>query len=111
MIKILVAALLAQSLTGGASCKVYESKNLTTDVLEHRAQTHAVIVEKCVGVVVDDDGNGMILNAMDSQDYISYKKSMPKQGTKIVTFNVFDPTNNAVDDIMLRIDLPLAAEK
>lgn len=84
--------------------RIYDSDDLTMEMLQNRKGT--IIIEKCIGVVNDKEGNGKLLNCSNPEYfYISYK-SVPKAttGDVILTYFVYNPDNNIEDDIMERFD-------
>lgn len=96
----IIAALLLSSLT----VTVYDTPDLTAEILETRAP-NTLIVERFEGVVVDAEGNGQHID--NSNFYISYYRlgdKLPAPGTEVVTYLVYNPMNNAIDDIIYRID-------
>ena len=84
--------------------KVYESNELTAEMLENR--NGKLIIEKCYGVVLDEDGNGEILNkSEDTGCYISYRRVKDaKPGNIILTYFIYNTENNYIDDIVYRCD-------
>jgi hypothetical protein len=88
--------------------KIYEPSELTSEMLGSRTKQEAIIVERCVGKVVNSKGDGKILNANENFDYICYEGHLPeeseKTGTKVVTYLVYNPDTNYIDDIMNRYD-------
>lgn len=92
---------------GEGICRVFESRDVTIDLLENRMGT--VIIERCVGVVLNEAGDGRVLNGgKDMGDYIAYRRlGFPvSAGDIIVTYLVFNPENNYCDDIVARFDFP-----
>jgi hypothetical protein len=95
---------------------VYDSAELTEEILTER--NGALIIEKCYGVVTDNNGNGRILlndndfiNAHDrnynniADNYISYKSvTGTGEGDIILTYFIYNPNSNYIDDITERFD-------
>lgn len=84
--------------------QIYDSEDLTFEMLQNRKGK--IIIEKCIGIVTDDKGNGKLLNCKNPEyNYISYK-CVPKAnfGDVILTYFVYNPDNNIEDDIMERFD-------
>ncbi len=80
--------------------KVYDSSELTTEVLKHRAGKGITVVERCIGYVTDGKtGDGMVINAGDTGVYITYNNINQrfKTGTVFVTYMVY-ADNNYIDD-------------
>lgn len=92
--------------------ELYETFELTGERLEHR--NGVLICEICVGMVTDDQtGDGRVLNTDDDYyNYISYRGfDQPyEEGTVIVTYLVYNPENNYVDDVVDRYDFVLTRE-
>lgn len=93
-------------------CKVYNSDELTREILEHR--NGKIIIERCIGEVTNaTTGDGKVLNAADEEyNYISYKgvNLGINNGTRIVTFLCYNPDTNGVDDILDRYDYILTRD-
>ncbi len=121
MKKLIVAAFLAVSLFGGKTEKttledfnkvqVIDSEDLSMDILYNR--DGKIIIEKCIGKCVDEKGNGKIINCRDKDyDYISYRYvDGVKSGDTIITYFIYNPENNAEDDIIERFDYIVDTEK
>jgi hypothetical protein len=88
--------------------KIYELSALTSEILETRTEQDVLIVERCIGEVVNNKGDGKILNANENFDYICYEGHLPEEsekvGTKVVTYLVYNPDTNYIDDITERYD-------
>lgn len=98
--------------------KVYNSADLTEEILINR--NGDLIIEKLYGIVIDDEGNGKILESNDDfkkahnreynsitehNYYISYKRvAGVKQGDIVLTYCIYNPDNNYSDDIIARFD-------
>lgn len=94
--------------TCGKEVEVYETDDLSTEILETRQGKGKLIIERCVGIVTDaEKGDGKILNTTSEYDYISYRgvKGNLHKGDIVITYFVYNPDNNYVDD-MERYDLP-----
>lgn len=63
-----------------------------------------IYIEVVNGVVLDEEGNGEILNALpDNGDYIAYNGKY-SAGDKVTSLFIYNPLSNAEDDIILRLD-------
>lgn len=98
--------------------KVYNSADLTAERLENR--NGDLIIEKLYGIVIDEEGNGKILEGQQdfikahsrqyenidfNNYYISYKRvAGVKQGDIILTYCIYNPDSNYSDDIIARFD-------
>lgn len=84
--------------------EIYDSSELTLEMLQNKDRK--IIIEKCIGVVENSDGDGKILNPCDSDyDYISYKSVEDFQvGDTILTYFIYNPDTNFTDDILERFD-------
>ncbi len=84
--------------------KVYDTDELTNEMLENR--DGEIIVEKTIGIVLNDEGDGEILNTSDDYyNYINYSRvENAKEGDIILTYCIYNPDTNYIDDILLRFD-------
>ena len=98
--------------------KIYNSADLTEEILINR--NGDLIVEKLYGIVIDDEGNGKILESNDdfkkahnrqyesidfNNYYISYKRvEGVKKGDIVLTYCIYNPNSNYSDDIIARFD-------
>lgn len=93
---------------------VYDSGDLTAEILENREGT--LIIERCIGLVTDKtNGDGIILNCGDDGYYIAYRGESCEtlnlyDGTVLLSYMVYDPNNNYIDDIMERYDFVICRE-
>lgn len=93
---------------------VYDTADLTAEILESRMGT--LIIERCIGLVTDKvDGDGVILNCGDNGYYIAYRGDSCEgldlsDGTVLVSYMIYDPSNNYIDDIMERYDFVICRE-
>lgn len=91
--------------------QLYDSSELTGDMLENR--NGSVIIERCIGIVGNKDtGDGRLLNYPDPDYYyISYRSvDDVRDGTIVLSYMVYNPDNNYIDDIMERYDFILSRE-
>lgn len=79
-------------------CQVYDSSELTEDILANRQGK--LIIEKCVGKVLDDEKNGNL----EDGSYISYTDVDCTKGDTITTYLIFNPETNYTDDVIERFD-------
>ena len=77
----------------------YETEELTADILNNRNGN--IVMEKCIGRVTSENGDGEILNG---NGYISYTGINAKKGNVILTYFVYNPDSNFEDDIISRFD-------
>ena len=84
--------------------QIVNSDDLTMEMLQNRKGT--IIIEKCIGMMTDAEGNGRVLNcANPDYYYISYKSVKNANiGDIILTYFVYNPDNNIEDDIIERFD-------
>lgn len=87
------------------------TEKLTTKLLTTRTQRNELTVEVFYGGVLDYEGNGMDLFPADKDfDYISYSEAFKDigleltPGSMVCTFVVYNPLNDAEDDIVERYD-------
>lgn len=122
MMKKMIVALMIMVTTAASAATVsaastelnvvtYESCDLTTEILCTRAERHEIIIEKIVGVCLDDEGNGQILNAWDDDyDYISYASAPDiREGDVVMTLLTYNPDTNWDDDVIERCDFVIDA--
>lgn len=95
----------------GTHFAIYGANELTKEILEHRTEWDKIVIERCIGIVTNEEhiGDGKILNINDSFNYICYNSvnfEKPK-GTIILTYFIYNPNSNYIDDIMERYDFVL----
>lgn len=97
---------------GHENIVVYDSSELTAEILENRRGT--TVVERCFGMVKNaESGDGIILNPEDKDyNYISYRGVYwpLSDGTILLSYMVYNPDNNYIDDIAERYDFVLDIE-
>lgn len=79
-------------------CQVYDSSELTEDILANRQGK--LIIEKCIGTVIDDEKNG----SLEDESYISYESVDCTKGNTIITYLIYNPETNYTDDVIERFD-------
>lgn len=79
-------------------CQVYNSSELTEDILANRQGK--LIIEKCIGTVIDDEKNG----SLEDESYISYESVDCTKGNTIITYLIYNPETNYTDDVIERFD-------
>lgn len=89
---------------------LYDASELTSEVLENRCGS--LIIERCIGIVTDADfGDGRLLNFDDGGYYISYSDvNGIRDGSIVLSYMVYNPNNNYIDDIMERYDYLISTE-
>ena len=95
----------AESYNAG-TIEIWETDDLTLDELITRQDRSALVIERMVGVVLNDAGDGRVLNTTDDYyNYISYS-SVPgaRTGDIVVTYCFYNPENDVEDDIIERYD-------
>ena len=90
--------------------EIVDSADLSLEDLENRKGK--IIIEKCIGVVENSDGDGRILNCADPDYYyISYRSVEDFQkGDTILTYFIYNPDTNYADDILERFDYVIDRE-
>lgn len=79
----------------------YEPDQVDYDLLINATD---YIIEYDLGVVLDDDGNGKVINTSETYyNYISYRFLPVEEGEIIETYLIYNP--GFEDDIILRIDV------
>ena len=94
---------------------IYDTDELTAEILENRTKQDSIIIERVIGMVTnrEQDGDGIVLNTSDTvYNYISYRSVDFEtcDGTIILTYFVYNPGTDYVDDIMERYDFVLDRE-
>ena len=82
-------------------CHVYNTSELTDNILTNRQGK--LIIEKCVGNVIDNNKNGELENVTDC-NYISYAHVKCKKGDTVITYLIYNPETNYIDDVIERYD-------
>lgn len=94
------------------SYKIIDSSDLTLETIENRYST--TIIERCIGMVTNkQNGDGLILNTNSKEyPYISYHEydEVIHNGTIFVSYLIYNPENNCIDDIIGRYDYILSRE-
>ena len=88
------------------SVEIWETDDLTLEDIVTRQDRDALVIERLVGVVLNDAGDGRVLNTTDDYyNYISYS-SVPgaRTGDIVVTYCFYNPENDVEDDIIERYD-------
>lgn len=87
---------------------IEDCADITLEELEHRSGSGEVIVERCIGKVLNENLDGVILDAPDAGNYISYRSYSGNdpicEGTLMITYLVYNPETNYCDDIIDRYD-------
>lgn len=102
----------ADARTDFDSYMIYDASELTPHILEDRVDTNTVVIERCIGVVTDKEtGDGIILNYSGGY-YISYRNTPNIQkGSIVISYMIYNPNNNFVDDIIERYDFVITLDK
>lgn len=90
--------------------EIIDSADLSLEDLENREGK--IIIEKCIGVVENSDGDGRVLNCADPDYYyISYRSVEDfQEGDTILTYFIYNPDTNYADDILERFDYVIDRE-
>lgn len=90
--------------------RIYDSNDLSLNTIE--ARDDELIIERCYGMVVTPERDGKVLNPYDENyDYISYKRcSDIREGTRMLTYLVYNPDTQYCDDITERYDCVVSRE-
>lgn len=90
--------------------EIVDSADLSLEDLENRKGK--IIIEKCIGVVENSDGDGRVLNCVDPDYYyISYRSVEDfQEGDTILTYFIYNPDTNYADDILERFDYVIDRE-
>lgn len=90
-------------INANADVYIYDTDALDYETLVSR--NGDIIVEKIVGICLNDEGNGRILNTETEFNYISYASVADVQkGDVVLTYEIYNPETNLEDDIIERFD-------
>lgn len=86
--------------------KIVDSKKLTYKMLSTRKGKNIIYIERVKGKVLNKKLDGKITNPRKGYgDYISYRRVKDvRKGDTVITYFVYNPDNNADDDVILRLD-------
>lgn len=102
MKKFHICLLLYSFLFAANKTEIIDSSNLSAEDLQ--ARNGKIIVERVVGVV-DDAESGAGHTIDNGNYYICYDDVEGiSKGNKICTYLVYNPSTNAVDDVVARFD-------
>lgn len=122
--KVLVATLVTVSIIGNVTSipvqateyvevvkaapivQIIDSNDLTLEMLTSRKEHNIMYIERIIGIVTDNNGNGEVLNPpKDGGYYISYASvEDARKGDLIITYCVYNPYSNYEDDVIERWD-------
>lgn len=89
------------SFTFGA--EIIDTNEMTEAELYYRNGRH--IVERCIGICLNNSGDGMLFNGDDYYNYINYSGvEYVTAGDIIITYLFYNPDTNYKDDIIQRSD-------
>lgn len=90
--------------------EIVDSADLSLEDLENRKGK--IIIEKCIGVVENSDGDGRVLNCVDPDYYYTSYRSVEdfQEGDTILTYFIYNPDTNYADDILERFDYVIDRE-
>lgn len=85
---------------------IVDSSVLTGDILKNRVQNGILIIERVIAIVLDTEGNAKVLNSNGEFTRTKYKYTLEPivPGTVLLTYLVYNPTNNKPDGIANRLD-------
>lgn len=91
---------------------IYDSSELSDKIIESRKDSGELIIERSIGIVTDikkDKASGIVINAFNPKyNYIGYSAVVNAKdlhrGTMLVTYLVYNPKTNYIDDIVERYD-------
>ena len=91
--------------------QIYDTGELTAEIIEGR--DGAILIERTIGVVLNEDGDGRILNTDDEYyNYISYNSVEDVYpGDVILTYFIYNPDTDYIDDILLRFDYVIDTQR
>ena len=96
-----VNVLLSEEICDGQGFMIVDSHDLTDDIINNRTAHDILLVERVIGIVVNDDGDGRVLNTIDENRHISYKCIYEKYrvGTVVCTYFVYNPCTTGADRV------------
>ena len=107
---VILAGIIMASLAAPAAAQdvcYYDSPEITEDLLSSRTPD-TLIVEQIVGIVLNEAGDGVALNAADPDyNYISYSGLGFKPLDIVMTLVTYNPDTQYIDDIIIRQDARL----
>lgn len=84
--------------------KIIDTEDLTEEMLLNRSKDGTIIIERSIGIVIDSDLNGEIINT-DDEFYINYQSvEGVKEGDIILSYFIYNPDTSYTDDILDRFD-------
>ena len=92
------------------SIELYLSPDdLDYGTLINRVENETLIIERSIGIVLNKEGDGRVLNIEGEYNYISYRHigCDAPENTVIVTYCVYNPDTVYEDDIIARWDFPI----
>ena len=92
--------------------KVFNTDDLTYEILTNRVGCGYVVVEKLIGVCENEKGDGVVINTKDkAHDYISYRHNRDyctgqriHTGDVVLTYLIYNPNTTWIDDVVERVD-------
>lgn len=96
-----VNVLLSEEVCDGQGFMIIDSHDLTEDLISNRTDHDILLIERVIGIVVNDDGDGRVLNTIDENRHISYNMIYEKYrvGTVVCTYFVYDPCTTGNDRV------------
>lgn len=95
----------------GYKFSIYNIDDLTAQgILENRTELDSIIVERVIGVVKDQNGDGTVLNTKNPEAYyINYDDAgfETHEGMIILTYFIYNPDTNYIADTIARYDFVL----
>lgn len=96
----------------GESYKIYGTDELTPNIVEHRAENDVLIVERVFAKITDErpdisDGADGVIVGTNAPIVYRFMDNEIHEGTVMLTYLIYNPNNNAPDDIVNRYDFVL----
>lgn len=105
MIVAVVFVLMVSVPAYAMSVEVYGTREITEDLLVNRTNDQ-LIIERVVGIVLDDELNGRIVNTDEEYyNYISYYGVDAGPGDVVVSYLFYNPETKYTDDVIFRYDI------
>ena len=96
----------------GEDYHIYNTDELTPDILENRADGNVLIVERVFAQITDErpdisDGADGVIIGTDEPIVYRFMDNTVSEGTIMLTYLIYNPNNNSPDDVVNRYDFVL----
>lgn len=99
-----INVLLSEEVCDGQGFMIVDSHDLTEDMINNRTKHDVLLIERVIGVVEDDNGEGRVLNTTEDKNIsYAYIYEHYRVGTVVCTYFVYNPCTTG-EDIVNRYD-------